>query len=292
MFAAVLKFDPSQPRDPKGQWVKGGAASATPRDAFLNAFDPAKKETWYRKGGEWHVDPEGVSALRYESHDDPIYVPPKVTHTVIRGNDAGMWGGSHYGSTVVTGEAAALMGLEGWKKHDATKNATILATRMLQAIADDVAGSEEPLYHSFENTRGTVFTPGDTMQLPLLASAGQAEVGYGVRSRWEDQQGAPTVFAFPTGTPMVGYSKYGLADAKDLGHKTVEEMYKEFGHIWNEAIIAGKFRVVKVETVYMSSQHSDKPIAMEDVPQLYGQVVHLEPLEMFNPATGKWVPRG
>jgi hypothetical protein len=91
---------------------------------------------------------------------------------------------------------------------------------------------------------------------------------------------------------MVGYSTPTKADAKDLGLKTVEDVHREFGHVWDEAIVAGKFRVVKVETVYMGSQHIGRPMMAEETPQLYGQVVYLEPLETFNPATGKWTPIG
>lgn len=292
MYAAVLKFDPSQARDLNGRWVRGLASQATSREAFLRAFDPAKKETWYRKASGWHTDPEGNSAFRYAgyaSQDDPNYVPPTITHKVIRGPGSGEWGGSHYGSTTITGEAAAQMGIEGWTKNDATKTLTTLSTRMLQAIADDKEGSEEPLYHAFQNKAGTVFTPGDTMKLPLLASAGQPEVGYATRAEWENQEGAPTVFAFPKGTPMVAYGIWPT-NPKQKGYE--DGNAKDFGHVYAEAIVAGHFRVVKVETVYMGSQHSVDPVNPDDVPQLYGQVVHLEPIGVFNPATGKWEDRG
>lgn len=286
----VRKYAPGQARDPKGTSTGGQFSKATSKEAFLKEFDPKKKETWYRKSDGWHRSPEGERS--YDTPDDPNYVPPPVTHKGIRGAYVGMWGNSHSGSSTITGESAEQMGIEGWEKYDATKEASDVATKMLTAIAEDETGSEEPLYHSFENTRGTIFKPGDTMKLPLMASAGKPQTTYATRSEWESQQGAPTVFVFPKGTPMVGYSKASKSDAKELGHATVEDVYKEFGYIWDEAIVAGKFRVMKVETVYMGSQHSNKPIAPGETPQLYGQVVHLEPLEKFDPKTGKWVPLG
>ncbi len=285
-FAAILKFDPAQPREPAGS-PKGGEFAKTTR-----GFDPAKKETWYRFTDDWHQNPDGGGQPYGWGVDDPSYVPPKVVHSVVRGPNYAIWGGSHHGSSVITGDAAKQMGLEGWKDLGATKEAADVATRMLTAIAEDEVGSEEPLYHGFENTRKTVFREGDTLSLPLVAASGKPNASYGIRMEWENQQGAPTVFAFPKGTPMAGYSTATKRTAADLGLRTVEEVHKEFGYVWEEAIVAGKFRVGKIETVYMGSQHSEKPIGKDQTPQLYGQVVHLEPLAKFNPKTGKWVERG
>ena len=270
-----------------GQFAKAGGSS--------HALDPKKKETWYRNGGEWRraVDGERPYADVVEEKKEQGYEPPPVTHKAIRGANAGLWGGSHYGSQVITGESAKLMGIEGYRDLDATKEAKNVALRMVQAIAEDATGSEEELFHSFENTQATIFTPGDTMKLPLMATAGTPHTIYATRSEWESQTGAPTVFVFPVGTPMVGYSTPTLRDAKELDLKTIQDVHKEFGRIWDEAIVAGKFRVTKVETKYFGSQHRMKRMEEGDpIPQLYGQVVHLEPLETYNPVTKQWVPRG
>lgn len=292
MYAALLKFDSvtlkrDYVREPAGTSAGGQFAKTT----GAGGFDPKKKDTWYRKGGGWHVGPEGEQDYEWEVHlaAQTDYEPPPVVHKLIRGSNVGLWGGSHYGSKVITGESAQQMGIEGYDDLSATKEAKVVATRMLEEIANDATGSEEPLYHAFENTRGTVFTPGDTMRLPLTATAGEPKTNYATRSEWENQTGAPTVFVFPPGTKMVAYGKWPT-DPKQRDYD--EGNAKEFGHVYSEAIVAGKFRVVKVETKYFGSQHSQKPIAMEDVPQLYGQVVHLEPIEHFNPETGKWVSRG
>ena len=93
-----------------------------------------------------------------------------------------------------------------------------------------------------------------------------------------------------------GYSRVRPRDLEDIEQPTVEAQYKEQGYIWDEAIVAGGFDVERVETVYMGSQHyRNRP--PEDAPdrpikQLYGQVVHLKPIEVFDPVTKTWRNRG
>lgn len=274
-------------REPAGTAEGGQFAKIT----GTGGFDSTRKETWYRKGGDWNVGPNGEKEYDWEiqSAKTDDYEPPPIVHKLIRGENAGLWGGSHYGSSVITGESAKQMGIEGYRDMEGTKEAKGVATRMLEAIATDDVGAEETLYHAFENVRHTVFTPGDTMRLPLTATAGQPQTGYATRSEWENQEGAPTVFVFPKGTKMVAYGKWPT-DPKQRGYE--DGNAKEFGHVYSEAIVAGRFQVEKVETKYFGSQHSQKPLAMEDVPQLYGQVIYLKPLGYFNPETKKWVPRG
>ena len=269
---------------------KGGSAPGKGTKAQL---DPKSKETWYRTGGQWHESPDGERPYGWDwPPDGEAYEPPTVAHTMIRGSNAGLWGGSHHGSRVITGDAAQQMGIDGYRDLDATTEASTVATRMLTAIATDRAGSEEALFHTFENVQGTVFRPGDTMRLPLMAAAGKPETGYATRLERESQTGMPTVFAFPKGTPMVGYSTTTKKDLEDLDMPTVEAQHKEQGFVWDEAIVAGGFEVERVETVYMGSQHTGTPMRPGEQPQLYGQVVHLKPTEVFNPTTGKWTKRG
>lgn len=276
-FVWALKRD--YVREPAGS-DKGGQFAKT------GGLDPAKKETWLKfGGGGWHRSEEGHQPYGWETETEG-YEVPAVTHKMMRG-DKGMWGGSHYGSSVITGESAKQMGIDGYRDLDGSKDAQTIASSWGQAIADDATGSEEPLYHSFENTEHTVFKAGDTMDLPLTATAGKPETMYGTRLEHEDQVGPPTVFAFPKGTPMVAYGKWPT-DPKQRGYE--DGNAKEFGHVYSEAIVAGRFRVAKVETEYFGSMHSRKPTA-ENI-QLYGQVVHLEPLAVFDPATKSWRPRG
>ena len=260
-------------------------------------LDPKSKETWYRHNEGWN-ESEGEQPYGWDwPPEGEAYVPPTVAHTVLRmkGRDAnsGWWGGSHYGSSVITGDAAKQMGIGGYKDYGASEGSVAVSTRMLEEIAKDTAGSEEPLFHTFENVAGTVFRPGDTMRLPLMASSGKPELGYAHRGSVEAQHGMPVVFAFPKGTPMVGYSTTTKKDLEDLDMPSVEAQHKEQGYIWDEAIVAGGFEVERVETVYMGSQHRDHGIKEgEPIPQLYGLVVHLKPTEVFNPTTGKWTKRG
>jgi hypothetical protein len=282
-YVWALKYAPDQARDPKGSSTGG---------QFAKSFNPAKKETWYRNGGGWNRSVDDEQPYSW-GQTPPDYEPPPVTHKVIRGANIAVWGYSHSGSSTVTGESAKQMGIEGYRDMNASKEAKNVATRMVQAIAEDTTGSEEPLYHAFENTRGTVFKPGDTMDLPLMATAGEPHPLYGIRGTHENQEGAPTVFVFAKGTPMVGYGTVKKSDLEDLDAPTIEAAYKERGHIWDEAIVAGRFRVVKVETKYMGSQHSDHPESADTpIHQIYGQVVYLEPTHKFDPATKKWVPLG
>lgn len=281
------KYAPDQARQPKGS-EHGGEFAKT-----MSGFDPTKKETWYRLGPDWQRSPEGEVPYGWRRQVSPDYEPPTVVHKVIRVPYVGLWGGSHYGSSVITGESAKLMGIDGYKNLGAAKESETIASQMLTAIANDATGSEEPLYHAFQNTRGTVFKPGDTMKLPLMATAGAPHPLYGIRDEHEAQEGPPTVFRFAKGTPMVGYSIVRSKDLEDIGQPTVEAQFKEQGYLWDEAIVAGKFRVTKVETVYMGSQRDSGPKpAGSPVHQIYGQIVHLEPLAKFNPATGKWVVLG
>lgn len=290
-----LEWDEGQhPRADDGKFTDGAGQDGSVSSIIgqTRGLDPARPESWYRNGPGWHVSNEGERPYGW-GEVSPNYEPPEVQHAVLRMTDIGTWGGSHYGSQVITGDAAATMGLPGYKDMEATTGASQIATRMLEEIAKDQIGSEEPLYHSFENIKATVFRPGDTLRLPLLAASGKPETGYATRMEAEDQHGVPVVFAFPKGTPMVGYSTATLKDAKDLDLKTVKDVHKEFGHVWDEAIIAGGFRVDRVETVYMGSQHKRNGIKPGELtPQLYGQVVHLTPTEVYNPTTKKWVKRG
>lgn len=264
-------------RDKIGQFAKTPGGTS---------FDPTVKETWYQWTDDWHRTPEGEPPYGW-TVDTTNYVVPPITHKVLRVKGIATWGYSHSGSTAMTGEAAKQMGLPGWRELDPPDDTKAAVTRMLEEIHTDPTGAEEPLYHSFENVAGTTFTPGDRMDLPLLATAGKPETTYATRMEEEDQVGAPTVFVFPKGTRMVAYGKWPVKPT-DRGYE--DGNATDFGHVYSEAIIAGRFRVVKTETVYMGSQHTRQ--VTQHIPQLYGQVVHLEPIGYFNPATGQWEDHG
>jgi hypothetical protein len=110
-----------------------------------------------------------------------------------------------------------------------------LAKKFLKAIADS-PGVKEPIYHGFQNKKHIRWKTGDTINLSLTSTAGdlQGTAGYGVRIDPKDNEGPPTVFEFPKGTKIAGYTKWNKEDAK------------EFGHVWSEALTAGKFRIKSV----------------------------------------------
>jgi hypothetical protein len=281
----LLKYSPDQPRDDQGRWTDGGGSSV--------ATNPNDKASWYRQGGSWQRSPEGEEPFGWkEKQADPNYEPPTVQHDVVK--DGGLWGSSHGASKMIASVSADEMGIagyEGFASLNADPGVVRTANRFLTAIADDAVGSEETLYHSFENTAKTNFKVGDTLRLPLTAAAGSPEA-YGVRLDYENQTGQPTYFVFPRGTQMAAYDTMTKADARELGHATVQEAYKEFGRVWDEAIVAGGFEVTKVETRYMGSQHRVTPIRSDaEIPQIYGKVVYLKQTEAFVPGQG-WRTRG
>lgn len=270
-------FDPAKhPRDPKGEFtnkgggawpinkVYGGLASGQEeRDRVVSEFEDDTKEPktkWTEGAGGETSDPDNAN---------------------FKDKEAGYWGGSHSGSTAITGASAKIMGIEGYDDDDPDGkmySSPRLAKKMLQGVYDS-KGSREALFHGFENTAKIDWKVGDTLTLPLLASTGSIDdcAGYGVRSFAEDQRGEATIFAFPKGTPMQGYQKWNKADAKD------------FGHVWSEAIVAGKFKVVGIgEYENFGWQMRNIGPRKQDGAHVISKVVKLEPLEKFNPETKEW----
>jgi pterin-4a-carbinolamine dehydratase/GNAT superfamily N-acetyltransferase len=249
-----------------------------------NQYD--NKASWYRSGGDWNSSPDdGSDPYGWQQLSGNQYIVPAITHKVVREN--GAWGYSHGNSQAITGAAAAQMSIPGYRTDD-NGRVNQVATRFLTEIANDSSGSEEVLHHSFENIRGTNFQVGDTLRLPLTASSG--DVGdYGKRLDKEDQSGQPVVFEFEKGTQMVAYGGMKLADARDGGHKTIHDAIKDRGHVWDEAIVAGGFKVTGVETKYMGSQHDRQSKGVTQ--QIYGKVVRLKQTETYHPKNG-WTTRG
>lgn len=201
-----------------------------------------------------------------------------------RYRDGGAWGSSHGNSSAITAYAATAMGIPGYPLGTYTGGKLPkIAEGMLTAIAAS-PGAEEPLFHGFQNVRGAVFKAGDTLRLPLTATSGDLShsAGYGIRLDVSDQQGPPTVLAFPPGTPMVAYGKWS-------DDREVEK--NEFGHVYSEAIVAGAYRVTSVQTVRMShGQHDRKNKTHHPYQNL--TVVSVEATGHYDPTTKRWVTRG
>lgn len=218
------------------------------------------------QGGEWAAT-GGASAFT------DVEVPPYGRgHAIYRRGAANEWGASHGTSWTIAGYAGRIVDAPGYAspRLDDPRLERV-ARGMLEAIAADKLGAEEPLYHGFENTKHVTYREGDALTIPLMAASGDAAIssGYGVRLDPADQVGEPTVFAFPRGTPMVGYQRWSPAEQR------------EFGYIWDEAIVGGRFQVAKVETRTGLAYHWKDPTV---------RIVSLIPTETFDPARAQWRP--
>jgi hypothetical protein len=232
-------------------------------------FDATKRATWLKVGTGWHRGPNDEEPYGFMP-DDPNYEVPATTHKLFRAKWSGAWGGSHSGSRSITGSSAALMGIDGYDTEDDEYQE--LAAEMLASIHGS-PGAEETLYHSFQNRAHDNFAVGDTLKLPLTATAGEPKTTYGIRSEQEDQEGPPAVFVFPAGTKMLAYGKWPT-NPKSRDYE--DGNAKEFGHVYSEAIVAGAFRVTKVEVKYFGSMHSRHGVPEGKTPQI------------FNPTSGQW----
>lgn len=237
---------------------------------FYDPEAPAGVASWndlpfYVEGHRWPQWPKREDVDQVEDDEKPYgvdhpYVKPH--HNLTR--DDGGWGASHGNSSTMTGEAAKQMGIPGYRDQEPSRRYVTQTTRFLQAIADDDHGAQHVLYHSFENRRGRHYEIGDTIRIPLTAAAGD-KGGYGIRMDPRDQEGEPTLYEFPIGTPMAGYSRWKKEDQIS------------FGYIWSEAIVAGEFRVTKLR--YIRGEGWRKPRTL---------VVSLECIQIFDPATSAW----
>ncbi len=279
----------NQNHEPAGSSKGGEFATAKSEE-----YNPTPPGPWVRiNGGDWNTSAEGEDPFGWHRPTDDDYTVPEIVHKMVRNIDHGAWGSSHGTSINITGAAAAMMGIESYTDFAKSPEVKKIATGFLTQIAADTTGSEEILNHSFMNIRGTQFKVGDTLRLPVTATSG--DVGsYGTRLEMENQEGEPVVFEFEKGTQMMGYATMTHHSAvEDLGYKgpnAVHDALKEKGYVWDEAIVAGGFKVVSVrDNVYFGSQHMMR--ATTKIPQLYGKVVRLRQTETFDPKKG-WRPRG
>lgn len=205
-----------------------------------------------------------------ENETDSRYVNDGLTRDPDhRLKQSGHWGSSHYNSSQITGHSAKRMKTDGFKISSTEAIYDRLALKKLKSIFQST-GSKEPLYHGFEDRKHREWRVGEVLTLPLTATSGslQRSATYGVGLNRENKTGPSTVFEFPKGTRIVGYTKFKPADAK------------EFGHHWMEAIVAGKFRIIDVRSVQYERTWRD---------DIFLTVVRLEPVSYFDPETDTWV---
>lgn len=190
-----------------------------------------------------------------------------------------LWG-EHYGSQLITGSAASIIGISGYRvgKLTATEQDEIdgYAKELLAEVHNDVIGSGEPLYHGFRN-RSASKNVGDIVEIPLASSSGDLNIsmGYGISYDEEDRiakgaprQWEPAVYEFPTGTPIAPYMKNSKEDAKYMGY------------LWPEAIVSGRFEVVGKRTA-TDPGYRKVPV----------QIYQLKLKQTYNPISGEWVSR-
>jgi hypothetical protein len=210
-----------------------------------------------------------VESANPNSEDDPRYQNDGITRDPDHPlNRTGHWGSSHHASYQIAGHSAMKMGATGYQEPHKDKVYARLSDKKLAAIFAS-SGAKEPLYHGFQNLKHIEWKIGEVLTIPLMATSGelQGSAGYGVRVDPADNKGPPTVFEFPKGTRMFGYGKWDVADAKD------------FGHLWMEAIVAGKFRIIGVRQVRYEGTWRKN---------VFLTVVRLEPVAYFDPDTDEW----
>jgi predicted ABC-type ATPase/2'-5' RNA ligase len=189
------------------------------------------------------------------------------THTRV---GRGYWGSSHGTSFRMSGYSAQEMGIPGFKydglASDPEKKDVGL---MLDNISNDHGGSNEKLFHAFDDGAKIQWKVGDTFKLPLTATSGGdvGEVQIYAYHDPENQKGIPTVFEFPKGTRMSGYNPWSKEDAQEFGYK------------WSEAIVSGEYEVTGTRQVPNPYFH------VADIPTT---VVTLKPIGYYDTSTKTW----
>jgi hypothetical protein len=245
----------------------------------IKKSNPCHEPTGSPKGGQF-CSTSGPKLFVSSYYSPPGYKPPDTSsHKIFRHKYSDSWGYSHSYSRTIATAAADMMAIPGYSGYRLSggmfdPGLASVAKEMLSAIHSDTVGSEELLYHGFENIRQIDWKIGDTFDVPLLATSGEGgnSASYGIRSEESDQEGLPTVLEFVKGTPIVAYSKNKASEAK------------ESGYVYNEAITAGRFRVVGVRKETYRWNALRGPIEVT--------IVTVEPVATFDPETKAWRDRG
>ena len=195
-----------------------------------------------------------------------------------------------------------MMGIEGYHKTDThiSGHTQKQAKLILEEIHADQQGSPSELFHGFASElKGEV---GDTVRIPTTATSGtrwgpkalpdsemydKTPTQQGISDAESWAAGRPynhkgsTIIVFEKGTPMAGYSK------------NEKEFRKENG-TWGEAIVAGKFKITKIESHtpyprYMERDPSSREVIQWQPPM---RVVYVRNVGVFDPGTRRWVDRG
>jgi hypothetical protein len=181
----------------------------------------------------------------------------------------GAWGGSHSTSYAMAGVSAALMGITGYRRTAFEPPwLQAAATRFLRTIYE---GSQPSTVRRFHGTAGQQWAdvrPGQTVDLPLTATArDRGTVSYAVRGQQDrdNPEHQPYLIVFPKGTATAGISH----EWDENGDYRLPS--------WDEAVVAGRFRV--------KARHEVRTPGVG-----YYTRIELEPTEVWDPVRRRWVP--
>jgi hypothetical protein len=183
------------------------------------------------------------------------------------------WGASRGTSTRMAGYAAELMGIPDYKYYtnSLTTHEKKDVKKFMKYINSDFIGSEELLYHGFENKKNKLYKINEIIKISLMAVSGSI---YNATS-WGD-----TIFEFPKGTKIVPYdmlSKYEIKELKD-DNFPIEFHYEE-------AITSGEFIIISKRLMTKKEYLGDR-VTDIDIPKI--EIFTLKQTKTFNPETNTW----
>jgi GNAT superfamily N-acetyltransferase len=168
----------------------------------------------------------------------------------------------------MAGESAALMGITGYRRTAYEPPwLQAAATRFLRTIYEGSQPSDVRRFHGTSGQQWASVRPGQTVDLPLTATGrDRGTVGYALRGQDRDNpEHQPYLIVFPKGTATAGISH----EWDENGDYRLPS--------WDEAVVAGRFRV--------KARHEVRTPGVG-----YYTRIELEPAEVWDPVRRRWVP--
>lgn len=195
----------------------------------------------------------------------------------------GHWGGSHSGSSNITGMAAKMMKSEGFRLHESgnDKETKLSARTVLRGVRDSPGEKDQHYSGHVMSVEKANHTVGDKLEIPAMAVSGGRDVAAGYARRRDSDLGKHYVlYRFPPGTKMKGYQKNPAELRNDESG--------DWDYKWDEAIVSGRFHVTKVHKEYEGHYSHDQQKTVKYPVTVYT----LSQDEVFDPDTGEWVKGG